>query len=63
MNAPCKAWDLMTDNTVYLQPAFILQQRKFKETSLIIDVLTRDFGRVSLLAKGVRKAAKVFEVK
>ena len=46
----------MTDSAVYLQPAFILQQRKFKETSLILDVLTRDFGRVSLLAKGVRKA-------
>jgi DNA repair protein RecO (recombination protein O) len=46
----------MTDSAVYLQPAFILQQRKFRETSLIIDVLTRDFGRVSLLAKGVRKA-------
>jgi DNA repair protein RecO (recombination protein O) len=46
----------MTDSAVYLQPAFILQQRKFSETSLIIDVLTRDFGRVSLLAKGVRKA-------
>jgi len=56
MNAPCKAWALMTDNAVYLQPAFILQQRKFKETSLIIDAFTRDFGRVSLLAKGVRKA-------
>jgi len=56
MNAPCKAWDLMTDSAVYLQPAFILQQHKFRETSLIIDVLTRDFGRVSLLAKGVRKA-------
>jgi DNA repair protein RecO (recombination protein O) len=46
----------MTDSAVYLQPAFILQQRKFKETSLILDVLTRDFGRVSLLAKGVKKA-------
>jgi DNA repair protein RecO (recombination protein O) len=56
MNAPCKVLDLMTDSAVYLQPAFILQQRKFRETSLIIDVLTRDFGRVSLLAKGVRKA-------
>lgn len=56
MNAPCKAWGLMTDSAVYLQPAFILQQRKFRETSLIIDVLTKDFGRVSLLAKGVRKA-------
>lgn len=56
MNEPCKAWDLMIDSSVYLQPAFILQQRKFRETSLIIDVLTRDFGRISLLAKGVRKA-------
>jgi len=46
----------MTDSAVYLQPAFILQQHKFRETSLIIDVLTRDFGRVSLVAKGVRKA-------
>ncbi|TRW92113.1 DNA repair protein RecO [Candidatus Methylobacter oryzae] len=46
----------MTEPAVYLQPAFILQHRKYRETSLIIDVLTRDFGRVSLLAKGVRKA-------
>lgn len=45
----------MTESAVYLQPAFILQQRKYRETSLIIDALTRDFGRVSLLAKGVRK--------
>ena len=45
----------MTESAVYLQPAFILQQRKYRETSLLIDVLTRDFGRISLLAKGVRK--------
>jgi DNA repair protein RecO (recombination protein O) len=46
----------MTETAVYLQPAFILRHRKYRETSLIIDVLTRDFGRISLLAKGVRKA-------
>lgn len=46
----------MTESAVYLQPAFILQQRKYRESSLIIDVLTRDYGRISLLAKGVRKA-------
>lgn len=46
----------MSENTYYHQPAFILKQCKFKETSLIIDVFTRDFGRISLLAKGVRKA-------
>jgi len=46
----------MTANVVHLQPAYILSQRQYKETSLILDVLTRDYGRVSLLAKGVRKA-------
>ncbi|MBL6987024.1 MAG: DNA repair protein RecO [Methylobacter sp.] len=46
----------MTETAVYLQPAYILQQRKYRETSLIIDALTRDFGRISVLAKGVRKA-------
>ncbi|TAK64686.1 DNA repair protein RecO [Methylobacter sp.] len=46
----------MTESAVYLQPAFILQQRKYRETSLIIDALTKDFGRISLLAKGVRKS-------
>ena len=56
MNAPCKAWALMTDNAVYLQAAFVLQYRPFKDSSLLIDVLTRDFGRLTLIAKGVRKA-------
>jgi DNA repair protein RecO (recombination protein O) len=46
----------MTETAVYLQPAFILQYRRFRETSLIIDFLTRDFGRISLIAKGVRKS-------
>jgi DNA repair protein RecO (recombination protein O) len=46
----------MTESAVYLQPAFILQQRKYRETSLIVDALTREYGRISLLAKGVRKA-------
>lgn len=53
---PCKAWALMTESAVYLQPAYILQKRQYLESSLIIDIFTRDFGRVSLLAKGVRKA-------
>lgn len=46
----------MTENRVYLQPAYILQQRCYRETSLIIDAFTRDFGRISVLAKGTRKA-------
>jgi DNA repair protein RecO (recombination protein O) len=46
----------MTDTVVHSQPAFILRQLHYRESSLIIDVLTRDFGKISLIAKGVRKA-------
>ncbi len=45
----------MTGAVVYLQPAFILQHRPYRETSLLLEVFTRDFGIVSMLAKGVRK--------
>lgn len=45
----------MTETAVYLQPAYILQHRPYRESSVIIDVLTRDYGKLSLLAKGVRK--------
>jgi DNA repair protein RecO (recombination protein O) len=40
---------------VSLQPAFVLHSRQFGDSSLILEVLTKDFGRVSLLAKGYRK--------
>ena len=33
-------------------PGFILHRRAFKESSQIIDVLSRDHGRISLVAKG-----------
>lgn len=45
----------MNGSVVHLQPAFILQHKKYRETSLIIDVLTKEFGVVSILARGVRK--------
>lgn len=41
---------------VELQPAFILQHRHYRETSLILDLLTRDHGIVGVIAKGVRKS-------
>ncbi len=56
MNVPYKALALMAEQAVYLQPGYILQKRPYRETSLIMDVFTRDYGRLPLLAKGVRKA-------
>ncbi len=38
------------------EPAFILHSRFYKETSLLLDVFTRNFGRFSMLAKGARRA-------
>ena len=38
------------------QPAFVLHQRPYRETSMLLEVLTRDHGRVGLLARGLRSA-------
>lgn len=46
----------MSEHLVNLQPAYVLHSRKFRESSLILDLLTQDYGKVILLAKGVRKA-------
>jgi len=35
-------------------PAFVLHQRPYRETSLLLDVFSEQYGRVSLVAKGVR---------
>jgi len=40
---------------VDLTPAYILHQRPYRETSLLLDVFSQNHGRVSLIAKGVRK--------
>lgn len=39
---------------VKLQPAFILHTRPYRDTSLLIDALSVDYGRVSLVGKGLR---------
>lgn len=44
----------MTNIRVVAQPAFIMQHRPYRETSILMDLLTYDYGMVSVLAKGVR---------
>lgn len=39
---------------VVLQPAFVLHQRPYRNTSLVLDILSRDHGRIGLVARGVR---------
>jgi DNA repair protein RecO (recombination protein O) len=45
----------MTRNKVDGQSAFVLHTYPFRETSLIVEVFSRDFGRVALLARGARR--------
>lgn len=44
------------DGRVLGQPGFVLHSYPYKETSLIVDVFCRDFGRVALVAKGAKRA-------
>ncbi|MGC0153792.1 DNA repair protein RecO [Chromobacterium vaccinii] len=37
------------------QPAYILHTQPYRETSLLLEVLTRDHGRFSLVARGARR--------
>src|SRR2546428_13812782 len=36
--------------------SFILQVYAYRETSLLVEVFTRDFGRISMVARGARGA-------
>lgn len=38
-----------------VQPAFVLHSYPYRETSLVIEVFTQDFGRVALVARGARR--------
>jgi DNA repair protein RecO (recombination protein O) len=40
--------------TADLQPAYLLHRRDYRNTSLLLDVYSRDYGRRSLVAKGAR---------
>lgn len=41
---------------VLLEPAFLLHQRDFRDSSRIVECFARDRGRVCLFAKGVRRS-------
>ncbi|MBC7413755.1 MAG: DNA repair protein RecO [Herminiimonas sp.] len=43
------------DHRVAGQPGFVLHSYPYKETSLIVDVFTREHGRIALVAKGAKR--------
>jgi len=54
-SAPCAVSVIrMTDSRVLLQPAYVLHQRAYRDTSAILELFTPEQGRVGVIAKGVR---------
>ncbi|NND81497.1 MAG: DNA repair protein RecO [Gammaproteobacteria bacterium] len=40
---------------VHQQPAYVLLNRPYSESSFIVEVFSRDYGRLALMAKGARR--------
>ena len=49
----------MQRQSVELQSSFVLHTRKYRETSLIVELFTRNFGRVGIVARGARSRRSV----
>lgn len=43
---------------VTLQPAYLLHRRPFRDSSQLLDVLTPEYGRLGLVARGVRRRSR-----
>ena len=41
---------------VHQQPGYILHHRPFRDTSQILDIVTRDYGKIAVVARGSRGA-------
>jgi DNA repair protein RecO (recombination protein O) len=53
MNPRCAVLVITIDMKVLGQTAFVLHARPWRETSFIVEILTRDYGRVAVIARGV----------
>jgi DNA repair protein RecO (recombination protein O) len=45
---------------VSLQPAYVLHRRPYRESSLLLELFTPEFGRFTAIAKGARKAKSMW---
>jgi len=47
-----------TDMRVSLQPSYILHRRPYRDSSMLLEVLTAEQGRISLVARGARRKTR-----
>jgi DNA repair protein RecO (recombination protein O) len=45
---------MSSEHRVQLQPAYLLHRTPFRDTSLLLELFTRDYGRIGLVARGAR---------
>ena len=45
---------MSSEHRVQLQPAYLLHRKPFRDTSLLLELFTRDHGRMGVVAKGAR---------
>ena len=43
-------------NRVSLQPGYVLHHRPYRDTSSLVEILTRDYGRIGVVARGAKRA-------
>lgn len=47
---------MSSENRVQLQPAFLVHRKPYRDSSLLLELFTEDYGRIGLIAKGARSA-------
>ena len=47
---------MSSEYRVQLQPAYLLHRKPYRDTSLLLELFTRDYGRIGLVARGARGA-------
>ena len=57
MSVHCVAWAMMMSNKyrVQLQPAYIIHQRPYRDSSALLEIFSESYGRCALVAKGVKR--------
>jgi DNA repair protein RecO (recombination protein O) len=51
---------MKVDSRVDHQPAFVLHAYPWRETSAVVETLTRDYGRMALVARGAKRPTSQF---
>lgn len=62
MNGPCTVLDtaMISSHKLSLEPSYILHSRPYRDNSLLVDIFSREHGRIGAVAKGAKQAKSKF---